>query len=172
MGSGQVIAILDLLERASIEVWLDGGWGVDALLGHPSRPHKDIDLVVRVSDVPRMMDTLAAEGFVLHDGQIPQSFVLEDTEGLQIDVHSIVFDEVGNGVYRMQNGVDWIYPAEGFKGRGFVGDRPVQCLSATTQVLCHADGYEPAEKDIQDMELLRQKYGVQLPPSLRRDPPS
>jgi len=40
--------------------------------------------------------------------------------GLEVDIHAVVFDGEGNGVYRMQNGEDWIFPAEGFRGRGVI----------------------------------------------------
>jgi hypothetical protein len=33
MPAEEVVAIVDVLESAGIVVWLDGGWGVDALLG-------------------------------------------------------------------------------------------------------------------------------------------
>lgn len=29
-----------------MRVWLDGGWGVDALLGRQTRPHDDMDIVI------------------------------------------------------------------------------------------------------------------------------
>ena len=38
--------ILQLAIDAEIKVFLDGGWGVDALLGHQSRVHNDIDIFV------------------------------------------------------------------------------------------------------------------------------
>ena len=97
-----------LLDGGGIEVWLDGGWGVDALLGHQSRKHKDVDLVMRVTDVPKARSILASRGFAFKEGSIPTSFVLADTGGLEIDVHAVVFDQQGNGNYRMQNGEDWI----------------------------------------------------------------
>ncbi len=81
MTSSALMELIDLLERASIDVWLDGGWGVDALLENQTRLH---------------------------------------------------------------------------------------CLSAAVQVLCHAHGYTPVEKDFQDMEKLQQKFGVELPPQLYR----
>ena len=87
-----------------------------------------------------------------------------------MDVHAVVFDDNGNGVYRMQNGEDWIFPAEGFSGRGIINGVSVRCLSTTTQVLCHAHGYVPTEKDRRDMELLRQRFGVELPSHLRHSP--
>jgi len=35
-----------------------------------------------------------------------------------------------------------------------------------TQVLCHANGYAPAEVDLQDMARLQKRFGVVLPPQL------
>ncbi len=40
------MAVLDACSDRSILVWLDGGWGVDALLGEQGRPHDDVDVVV------------------------------------------------------------------------------------------------------------------------------
>jgi hypothetical protein len=57
-----------------------------------------------------------------------------------------------------------------FSGRGLVGRKAVWCLSPTTQVLGHAHGYVPVEKDFRDMELLAERFGVELPPRLRRRP--
>jgi len=34
--------------------------------------------------------------------------------------------------------------------------------------LCHAHGYAPVEKDFRDMELLEERFGVELPAQLRR----
>ena len=52
MSSFDLIELLRLINEASIDVWLDGGWGVDALLQTQTRPHKDVDLVLPVADVP------------------------------------------------------------------------------------------------------------------------
>jgi hypothetical protein len=68
----------------------------------------------------------------------------------------------------MENGRDWIYPADGFGGRGVIAGTSVRCLSAAAQVLCHAHGYVPTEKDLRDMELLSERFGVELPPQLTR----
>lgn len=35
MAQQALLELLDLLETNAIEVWLDGGWAVDALLGVP-----------------------------------------------------------------------------------------------------------------------------------------
>ena len=170
MSSSDLIELLRLLDAASIEVWLDGGWGVDALLGRQTRRHRDVDLIVPVSHVPRLRDILGRRGFAVKDGTPPTSFVLSNEQGLEVDVHAVVFDDEGNGVYTMQNGEVWIYPAEGFSGRGTVAGRRVACLSPTTQVLCHAHGYTPVDKDFRDMQLLEESFGVELPPQLKRSP--
>ncbi|HKC63931.1 MAG TPA: nucleotidyltransferase family protein [Pyrinomonadaceae bacterium] len=167
MPSSALIELLRLFDDAAIQVWLDGGWGVDALLETETRPHKDVDIILRVSDVPKLREILGLSGFVVREGKPPDSFVLADGTGLEVDVHAVVFDSEGNGIYRMQNGEDWIFPADGFNGRGAIAGKSVRCLSPEVQVLCHAHGYVPTEKDRRDMELLRQRFGVEIPPQLR-----
>jgi lincosamide nucleotidyltransferase A/C/D/E len=124
-------------------VWLDGGWAVDAVLGEQTRPHRDVDVILRVSDLDKLREILEYRGFVTQPGGTESNFVLADNSGLEVDVHAIVFDRDGNGVYRMSNGADWIFPAAGFGGRGVIQGISVRCLTPETQVLCHAHGYVP-----------------------------
>ena len=171
MSSLVLVELLRLIENAQIPVWVDGGWGVDALLGTQTRTHKDVDIVLPLGDVPKLQELLARRGFAVREGKPPDSFVLADGAGLEVDVHAVAFDDEGNGVYRMQNGEDWVYPAEGFSGRGLIEGMSVLCLSPAVQVLCHAHGYVPTEKDIRDMKLLHNRFGVELPSHLRRSLP-
>jgi lincosamide nucleotidyltransferase A/C/D/E len=166
MSPDTLVEIIDLLEGESIDVWIDGGWGVDALLEKQTRPHRDVDIIVRVMDVPLLQSLLEERGFTIKEGMPPNSFVLSDDTGLEVDVHAVRFDEEGNGIYRMQDGDDWTYPREGFLGKGKVSGREVKCLSAPIQVLCHAQGYAPVQKDFDDMKKLEEKFGVALPPNL------
>ena len=168
MTSSSLVELLRLFENNMIQVWLDGGWGVDALLQTQTRVHKDVDVIVSILDVPKLQELLGMEGFSVQEGEPPNSFVLANGVGLEVDVHAVSFDDDGNGVYRMQDGEDWIYPAEGFSEHGIVRGISVKCLSPTVQVLCHAHGYIPVEKDFCDMELLAEKFGVELPSQLRR----
>jgi len=107
MPSSALLELLQLLDEAAISVWLDGGWGVDALLGTQTRSHKDVDLIVRVPDVPKVQKVLGRRGFAVKQGTPPNSFVLANGLGLEVDVHAVVFDDGGNGVYRMENGEDY-----------------------------------------------------------------
>ena len=168
MTPSALVELLQLFERAAIPVWLDGGWGVDALLQTQTRAHNDVDIILPVADVPKLQELLALAGFAVREGKPPDSFVLANGAGLEVDIHAVTFDDDGNGVYRMQNGEDWLFPAEGFGGRGLLGGMSVRCLSPAAQVLCHAHGYVPVEKDFRDMELLEERFGVELPSQLRR----
>lgn len=168
MSSAALVELLLLFESADITIWLDGGWGVDALLQTQTRSHKDVDIVLPVEDVPRLQELLAARGFTVREGKPPDSFVLANAGGLEVDVHAATFDEMGNGVYRMQNGEDWVYTAEHLSGLGKVGGKNVKCLTPEAQALCHAYGYALTEKDYRDMRLLEERFRVELPSQLRR----
>ncbi len=47
-----VTALCRAFETAGLAFWIDGGWGVDALLGRQTRPHSDLDLAVHLADEP------------------------------------------------------------------------------------------------------------------------
>ena len=55
--------ILQLSIDAEIKVFLDGGWGVDALLGYPSRVHNDIDIFVEKKDYQNFIEMMKANDF-------------------------------------------------------------------------------------------------------------
>jgi lincosamide nucleotidyltransferase A/C/D/E len=164
MGASSLVAVVARLEEHGIDVWLDGGWGVDALLGRETREHDDLDVVVELEHSDRVVLLLSDLGYELVSGEAPKSFVLVDGRGLQVDVHPVTFDREGGGVYRTEEG-EWVYPAQGFSGRGTVDGRAVRCLSPEAQVLVHA-GYELADKDYLELYLLRERFGVTIPDDL------
>jgi lincosamide nucleotidyltransferase A/C/D/E len=168
MTAGALIELLAWIEAAGIDVWLDGGWGIDALLEKQSRPHKDVDLIVAQNDVEALTRLLNEHGYRVKAGGRPQNFVLVDDAKREVDVHVVEFDAQGNGNYQMESGDLWVFPAKGFAGRGRVEALEVRCLSPEVAVACHASGYAPQEKDFADMELLERRFGVVLPARLRR----
>jgi lincosamide nucleotidyltransferase A/C/D/E len=162
MEAREVVRILETLRGEGVEAWLDGGWGVDALLGEQVREHDDLDLVVELSAAPALTAALDMLGYSQVAGTALKSFILVDAAGRQVDVHPVVFDQEGGGVYRMEDGSDWTYPAQGFRGRGRVAGTPVRCLTPEVQVLVHA-GYELGAKDYAELRLLHDRFGVALP---------
>jgi lincosamide nucleotidyltransferase A/C/D/E len=162
MEAAEVVRVVGALGDDGVAPWLDGGWGVDALLEEQVREHDDLDLVVELAAAPTVTASLARLGYSHVAGGPPSSVVFVDAVGRQVDVHPVVFDDEGGGVYRMEDGRDWTYPAEGFAGRGRVGGSSVRCLTPEVQVLVHA-GYELAAKDYLELRLLHERFGVALP---------
>jgi lincosamide nucleotidyltransferase A/C/D/E len=159
MAADDVVTLLDAFDQASVEVWLDGGWGVDALVGEQTREHDDLDVVCSLDDVAPLVSVLERLDYEVAKGEPPTCVVLLDPAGRQVDVHPVRFTESGDGVYRMEDGRDWAYPAAGFSGRGQVLGRAVRCLTPEVQVLCHA-GYELVETDHHDLALLRERFAL------------
>jgi lincosamide nucleotidyltransferase A/C/D/E len=157
-----LLAVVERLEGAGVRVWLDGGWGVDALVGEQSRDHDDLDVVIALHDAGAAMPALAPLGYTLLVDERPTRFVVRAPDDRRIDVHTVTFDAEGGGIQVLQDGRSWRYPPQGFAGIGRVAGRAVACLSAEVQVLCHL-GYEPDEADVHDLRLLRARFGIDLP---------
>lgn len=168
MHADDVLEVLAALEGANVVLWLDGGWGVDALLEEQTREHDDLDVVVDINDLPRSIVLLAKRGFTTIKPwpDSPESFVLADPNDRRVDIHPLRFDDEGNGVQRIEKS-EWTYPASGFLGTGIVGGRRVRCLTAEVQVLCHA-GYKLDDRDLLDMQALHERFGIELLPEQTR----
>jgi lincosamide nucleotidyltransferase A/C/D/E len=159
-----VLEFLALMEASSIGVCLDGGWGVDALLGEQTREHGDLDIILNVEDLPRL--AAVTRSYPRKPGGTDTNFVLEMGPGNEVDVHAIPFDERGFGVFALPDGREWPFPPAAFQGRGTIQGKAVRCLSPDAQVQCHGQGYPPDEDDLRDMKLLQDRFGVVLPLAL------
>jgi lincosamide nucleotidyltransferase A/C/D/E len=146
-----------------VDVWIDGGWSVDALLENQTRPHNDLDIVIQQKDVPKLRRLLEAEGYsdVPRDDTSPWNFVLGDDQGREIDVHAVVFDNKGNGLYGpVEKGV--MYPAGSLHGTGLICGETVRCIAPEWMIRFHS-GYVLQEKDIRDVTALCEKFGIDNP---------
>jgi lincosamide nucleotidyltransferase A/C/D/E len=170
MTSAAVLEFLDLMEASSIDVCLDGGWGIDALLGEQTREHRDLDIIMRVEELPRLVAVTRALGYTRQPGSTETNVVLKTESGRQVDVHAIAFDERGFGVFALADSRKWPFPPSAFQGRGRIQGKVVRCLSPEAQVQCHAQGYTPDETDFQDMKRLQDRFGVVLPLALCQPP--
>jgi lincosamide nucleotidyltransferase A/C/D/E len=153
-----VIRLLKLLEHEKIGVVVDGGWGVDALLGQQSRPHEDLDLAIEHKDVPKLRKLFEGEGYK----EVPQpdssdfNFVLGNARGQKVDVHSYTFDAYGKNVYGIP------YPTESLTGTGSIQGHAVRCISAEWVLRFHMQ-YGPDENDFKDVHALCAKFGLAIP---------
>ena len=167
MTSASVIEVVRELERGGVDVWRDGGWGIDALLGRETRTHADLDLVIDRDQLPVARRLLGGLGFEdAPDAQpgLPAQVVLSERRRGQVDFHLVVFDSDGNGWQQLGANSWGAYPAGGLTGTVSVAGEAVRCLTAELQVRRHL-GYEWDSHDQQDMRLLADQFGVPLPPT-------
>jgi lincosamide nucleotidyltransferase A/C/D/E len=151
------------LQELGITIWIDGGWGVDALLGEQTRAHKDLDMAIQQQGVPRLCALLRARGYreiKLQEAR-PWNFVLADASGREIDVHVMMLDANANGIYGpVENGQ--MYPSASLAGQGVIQGQAVKCISAQWAVKFHS-GYPLQQKDFEDVSALCRKFGLDLP---------
>jgi lincosamide nucleotidyltransferase A/C/D/E len=129
MTATAVLEFLALMEASSISACLDGGWGVDALLGEQTREHGDLAVILNVDDLPRLAE--ATRSYSSKPGGTDTNFVLEMGPGNELDMHAIPFDEWGFGVFALPDGRKWPFPPAAFQGRGTIQGKAVRCLSRT-----------------------------------------
>ena len=183
MTAEDVVELYSGLLTRSVQLWLDGGWGIDALLERQTRPHKDFDAIVAFEDLPALTRFLSGCGFALkliwpenrwapcpeppalirrQDPAVEAAtaFVLEDELGRELDFHVVHFDEHGRGMPAWNS--DFVFPPEAFAGLGTVGSSRVRCLSAETQMRTHTS-YVLKERDMHDLRLLHDRFGIDYP---------
>jgi len=73
MDASSLLAVIGQLQADGISVWIDGGWGVDALLGHQTREHDDLDLVIELDDATCVMGLLGSLGYEMVAGHRPRA---------------------------------------------------------------------------------------------------
>ncbi|MEG3070160.1 MAG: aminoglycoside nucleotidyltransferase [Peptococcaceae bacterium] len=157
------IEIIIYAEENGINIWIDGGWGVDALLEEETRAHNDIDLFVEESNSKRFVAILEGKGFaeVIETYTTTSHTVWQDNKGRIIDLHIFKFNEQGHIVFEGE-----AYPPEVFSGVGKIGHKVVRCIDAKNQILFHL-GYEHDENDVHDVKLLCERFNIPVPGKYR-----
>lgn len=90
------------------------------------------------------------------------NFILGDGER-EIDVHTFVFDDKGNNIYGTA------YPEGSLTGTGEINGEPVKCIPPEWVVKFHAKAkYEPKAKDIQDVNAICDKFGIDVPENYKK----
>src|SRR5262249_32297855 len=142
LSATDAVAQYKLLERQSIRCWVMGGWGVDALLHRQTRPHKDLDVLVLLDDLPTLWTCLAAHGFPMRyvweenrwidgeSGRWPTAFVAADTQGRELDAHVIELGPNGTIIQHYDN--PWPFP-NAIAGQGSIAGVAITCISKEAQ---------------------------------------
>jgi lincosamide nucleotidyltransferase A/C/D/E len=136
---------------------------VDALLHRETRPHKDLDLLVALGDLPTLWKLLDDHGFTLRyvwqenhwvdeeSHRWPTAFVVADGQGRELDVHVI---EIGpDGAIIQLYDPPWAFPGA-ITGQGSIAGATVTCVSRETQLAMHT-GYTLPDGQLRDLELLQ-----------------
>ena len=168
MYAADVVEVIDALELAGVDVWVYGGWGIDALLEEQTRPHDDLDVIIRADDIEAAIRITRGLGFSLMTEELPQGFLVRDMADRRIDFHPIRFRSDGSAVQDIKGSGEWVFSAPGLLGAGSVSGRAIRCLTPEEQAVRASEqpgaaGYEPDETDRRDIRLLRDRYGITLP---------
>jgi len=161
MPAESAVDVLEALETADVDAWVDGGWGIDALLGRERRVHGDLDLVVALDRVAAAVAALGDLGFAPVVDSLPVRLVVAAPGDRRVDLHPTVMDEHGDALQAQPLGKVFAYPRGSLHGRGTIAGRAVRCLTAEGQVLAHL-GYEPEAVDRADLKALADTFGVGL----------
>lgn len=163
MKAENVVEIIKLLKHHQIEVYVDGGWCVDALVGEQTREHLDLDIALPHRFEKQLREILRDRGF--EELGRPDSwecnFVLKDKNGLLIDVHTYELNEYGENIFGV--------PYQGIQltGTGSINGYLVKCISPEWMMKFHT-GYTLDENDYHDVVVLARKFGLPIPPEYDR----
>ncbi len=162
MNSQDVLKIYDHLLKNDVEVWIDGGWCVDALLGKQTREHPDLDIAVDHKNSAKIKKVLSDLGFKddPRNDTTDWNYAMRDKNGQLIDIHVFEYDSKGNNVYGIE------YPNGSLTGTGKIGGSKVKCLAAK-YMFKFKTAYSPKQKDILDVQALAKKFGYLVPDTHR-----
>lgn len=159
MEASDVLDVLSALDDKRVHYWLDGGWGVDCLLGEQSREHSDLDLVLPRMELNRVRALLASRGYSPIRDWLPMTLAFRDGQGREVDLHPVDMTADGGGTQVLLDDKTWHYaqPVE-----GSIEGRTIRCATAEDQLLMH-QGYEPRPIDFADVRRIAERFGLHLP---------
>lgn len=164
MPAAEVVFLYKKLQENGIKIWIDGGWGVDALLEKQTRLHQDLDIVIQEKDLSRFSEIIEGYGYQndLEDKEAtPWNYTVKSVKGYKIDIHAIVFNKPGDGLYgSIERGL--FYPAASLLGKGKIENFFVQCITPEYMVQFHT-GYQLRETDFKDVQVLCKKFDLPYP---------
>lgn len=149
---------VDLYQSLGLDVFIDGGWCVDALIGKQTRKHEDVDIAMSHDDMPKLKAELEKKGFIFKptDDWRECNFVMAHPDGRKVDFHTFRFDDKGNNVYGVAYERNHLTGSANFNGRN------IKCIDPVVLIDYHTH-YEPDEDDYHDVKLLCEKFNQPMP---------
>jgi lincosamide nucleotidyltransferase A/C/D/E len=152
MALTEVLTVLEALDTVGCQYWLEGGWGVDALVGQQTRPHRDLDVDFDAAYEGAALAVLQQLGYVVDTDWRPNRVELVAPTRGRVDMHPLLLDADGGARQAALEGGYHHFDRSWFTV-GDLGGRRVPCLSAEAQRLFH-QGYEHRPIDRHDLDQL------------------
>lgn len=163
MTTEDVTSLYVKFNEHGIDVWIDGGWGVDALMGKQTRPHGDLDIVIQEKDINQIKELLESQGYKVlqRDDLTYNYFHMADNNGHEVDVTAIHFNEKGDGIWGPEENNEF-NPADSFKGMGEINSLEIKCISLDFAIKFRL-GHEIWSHDAEDVRSLCEKFNLEVP---------
>ena len=168
MTGQSVVDLVEALQTQGAHPCVGGGWGVDALLGHQTRDHSDLDLWLPAKEFAQLIVIFAAHSIdrILPQGDDrPWNFVLHDGAARRIDLH--LYEPLPDGSIHYGSVTDaYIFPATALAGQGSIAGTPVRCEAPEWALRWHT-GYPIRYVDRADVSRLCTAFELDLPDAYR-----
>jgi len=152
MALSEVMTVIGALRSIGCRFWLEGGWGVDALVGRQTRSHRDVDLDVDANVEDAVLAALSEFGYVVETDWRPNRVELAAPGNRWVDLHPLVLLADGSARQAALGG-GWHEFDRSWFTTGSLGGQRVPCVSAQAQRLFHS-GYELRTIDLLDLAQL------------------
>jgi lincosamide nucleotidyltransferase A/C/D/E len=151
MSAHEVVEIVTWLEAAGVVYQINGGWGVDGLVGRQTRPHQDLDVFIDAHHESAFMAWLCSRGYRVTEDWRPVRVQLAGDSG-RVDVHPMRIDQAGDGVQQGLGDEVYVHPAR----HRVVGriDGQAVVVATAERVRELRSGYPPRAVDRHDLDLL------------------
>ena len=152
MAMAEVLAVLDAVRSTGCRFWLEGGWGVDALVGRQTRPHRDVDVDFDAAYEDEVLQALSLLGYSIETDWRPNRVELAASGSRWVDLHPLVIDDNGDARQAALDG-GWHEFHRSWFTTGSLGGVTVPCVSAEAQRVFRT-GYELRTVDRLDLAQL------------------
>lgn len=151
MSLSEVLVVLDAMRSVGCRFWLEGGRGVDALVGHQTRPHRDLDVDFDAAYEQAVLEVLTEAGYTVDTDWRPNRVELAAPGRGWVDLHPLVIGKNGDARQAALGGGWHHFPKTWFT-TGTLGGVTVPCVCVEAQRLFHS-GYQ-LRRDLHDLAQL------------------